>query len=236
MSSTLEQRLPSRHPIKHPAGGRTSIHLVRHGRTSGNVDRLLCGWTDIPMDDHGIEQARLVADRLSTLMTADVLLASPLQRARVTAGFIGDKMHLVPEIRQNLIEWNFGAAEGLSFEKLARAFPEITVRFTDMHDFDVGWPGGETRRQFHARVYQEFLSILHAYHDHSLIVVAHGGVIGSLLAQIQGRSPNDWLAYDIQNCSVTHLEVSIEDTAIHLLNDVEHLDGLIEAHEGSESK
>jgi broad specificity phosphatase PhoE len=184
------------------------------------------------MDDLGLEQARLVADRLSRLVEADVLLASPLQRARVTAGLIGEQLNLEPEIRQGLIEWNFGVAEGLSIELLAERFPEVAIRFTDVEDFDVGWPEGETRREFHARVFEEFLSILHAYHDHTLIVVAHGGVIGSLLAQIQGRSPSDWLAYKILNCSVTHIEVTVDDTAIHLLNDVEHLNGLMNGTEG----
>lgn len=195
------------------------------------MQQVLCGWTDVPMDAHGLAQADLVAGRLANLVSADVLLASPLTRARVTAGAIGQRMGLTPEIRPNLIEWNFGAAEGLTFETVAQLYPETAIRFTDIDDFDVGWPEGETRRQFHDRVHGEFLSILHDYHDHALIVVAHGGVIGSLLAQIQGRSPNDWFAYDFHNCSLTHLEVSVDDTAIHLLNDIEHLDGLIEPSE-----
>jgi broad specificity phosphatase PhoE len=233
MSNFTNPAMPSRHPVRHPAGGRTSIYLVRHGRTNGNVQRLLCGWTDVPMDAHGVAQAGLIADRLAAVVPADVLLASPLSRARVTAGAIGERMGLTPHIRPDLIEWNFGAAEGLSFETVAELYPETAIRFTDIHDFDVGWPGGETRRQFHDRVYGEFLSILHTYHDHTLVIVAHGGVIGSLLAQIQGRSPNDWFAYDIHNCSLTHMEVLVDETAIHLLNDIEHLDGLIEPNEES---
>ena len=121
-------------------------------------------------------------------------------------------MRIIPQIRPNLAEWNFGAAEGHSFETVSQFFPELLLRFADFDDFEVGWPEGETRREFHARVYAEFLDILQAYERHTVIVVAHGGVFGSLLAQIQGRSPNDPTAFDIRNCSVTHLDVSVDDT------------------------
>src|SRR5829696_692769 len=106
---------PSRHPVRHPTGGRTSLYLVRHGRTLGNVQRVLVGSTDIPLDGLGVQQAHLVGERLAAAVQADVLLSSPLQRARVTAEIIGSKMDLTPRIRPNLTEWNFGAAEGLSF-------------------------------------------------------------------------------------------------------------------------
>ena len=224
---------PSRHPIRHPTGGRTSLYLVRHGRTLGNVQRVLVGSTDIPLDELGIQQAHLVGERLAAAVQADVLLSSPLQRARVTAEIIGSQMGLIPRIRPNLTEWNFGAAEGLSFETIAMQHSDLAVRFADLEDFDVGWPEGETRRVFHGRVYNEFLDILTAFESHTLIVVAHGGVFGSLLAQIQGRSPNDPKSFDIRNCSVTHLEVSVDETAVHLLNDVEHLNGLTDPLAGS---
>ena len=152
--------------------------------------------------------------------------SSPLQRARVTAEAIGSRMGLIAEIRPNLVEWHFGAAEGQAVDVLAGLYPEIAARFEDLQDSDVGWPEGETRRQLHERVYAEFLDILQTYANHAVIVVAHGGVFGSLLAQIQGKDPNDWRRFNIQNCSVTHLDVTVEDTTIHLLNDVEHLNGL----------
>ena len=233
MPETATLISPSRHPVRHPTGGRTSLYLVRHGRTLGNVQRVLVGSTDIPLDEFGIQQAHLVGERLATAVQADMLLSSPLQRARVTAEIIGRQMGLTPRIRPNLIEWNFGAAEGLSFETIAMQHSDLAVRFADLEDFDVGWPEGETRREFHDRVQNEFLEILTAFESHTLIVVAHGGIFGSLLAQIQGRSPNDPKSFDIRNCSVTHLEVSVDETAVHLLNDVEHLNGLTDPIDGS---
>lgn len=233
MPNQILPSAPSRHPIAHPAGGRTTLYLVRHGRTIGNVQRVLCGSTDVPLDELGVQQASLVGDRLAGAITADVLLSSPLQRARLTAEAIGSRMGLTAEIRPQLVEWNFGVGEGHSLEVMAEKYPELAMRFADMDDFEAGWPEGETRRAFHRRVYDEFLDILRTYHDHTLIVVAHGGVFGSLLAQIQGNHPNDWRSYEIRNCSVTHLDVTVDGTEIHLMNDVEHLNGLIDPLDGS---
>src|SRR5436190_15563991 len=101
MLETPVRNLPSLHAIPHPIGGRTSLYLVRHGRTLGNVNRMLCGWTDVPLDRYGIHQAERVAARLAEGMSADVLLASPLQRARVTAEIIGAKLGLTPIIRDD---------------------------------------------------------------------------------------------------------------------------------------
>ena len=58
------------------------------------------------------------------------------------------------------------------------------------------------------------------------MVVAHGGVIGSFIAQIEGISPNDWRRHPIANCSLTHLHVTAEHTAVHLFNDAVHLEML----------
>ena len=56
------------------------------------------------------------------------------------------------------------------------------------------------------------------------VVVAHGGVIGSLIAQIEGESPNNWLAYHIANCGLSHLHITARHTAVHLVSDVVHLE------------
>ncbi|MGI8477531.1 MAG: histidine phosphatase family protein [Thermomicrobiales bacterium] len=213
----------SRHPYPHPTGGRTSLYLVRHGRTRANVDQVLCGHTDLPLDDHGREQAALVAARIADAVEADALLTSPLRRAFSTAEAISALTGLTPQIVPDLIEMNFGIYEGAHFETILEADPELAARFLDLDDGEVGWPEGDTRVGFHRRVVDAFSTILSGNHDRSVIVVAHGGVFGSYLAQIHGSSPNDWRGFQIKNCSITHLEVSIEHTAVHLINDVEHL-------------
>jgi broad specificity phosphatase PhoE len=67
-----------------------------------------------------------------------------------------------------------------------------------------------------------------------VVVVGHGGVLGAYLAMICGRSPNDLTAYDLLNCSLTHLHVSAAGAQLHRRNDVCHLDAIAGAAEPEE--
>lgn len=212
--------------LRHPADGETSLYLVRHGRTASNVQRVFHGVTDVPLDTLGIRQAHLLAARLRADVGADALVSSPLQRALATARIIGDGVGLAPVVVPGLIEVNFGELEGAPIATLLTDYPDVARRLLGENDADAAWPGGESRRGFFERVWTTFGTILDDYAGRTVIAVAHGGVIGSFLAQIQGIPANQPAAYDVRNCSVTHLVVTPRHTAIHCYNDVVHLDGL----------
>jgi broad specificity phosphatase PhoE len=218
----------------HPTGGETTLYLVRHGRTSGNVLRQLCGSTDLPLDPLGLRQAERIANRLAAEVRADVLLTSPLSRAMTTAEAIGRKMGLVPSIVPGLVEMDFGDLEGLTLEAFAEQYPELAARALDIEDEELSWPNGESRREFHIRVRDTFRWILQTYASHAVIVVAHGGVLGSLLAQVEGKSPNDWRAYQLTNCGLTHVDFLAHHTVVHFMNDCVHLDQLPDEDDGDE--
>ncbi|HEY7034293.1 MAG TPA: histidine phosphatase family protein [Thermomicrobiales bacterium] len=218
----------------HPSGGETTLYLVRHGRTNGNALRQLHGATDLPLDPLGLRQAERIADRLALEVRADALLTSPLARAYTTAEIIGRKMDLVPTIVPNLVEMNFGDLEGMTLEAVAENYPELALQALDIDDEELVWPNGESRRQFHTRVRDAFREILTNHTNRKVVVVAHGGVLGSLLAQIEGRSPNDWRAYQLANCSLTHVDFLARHTVVHFMNDSIHLDLLTSADGGDD--
>ena len=95
---TATMDLPIEVPFGHPTGGRSEFIFVRHGRTEGNVRRILVGRTDIPLDELGYQQAASVAAHVGTLARPDVVVASPLLRARETAQAIADVLDLPVEI------------------------------------------------------------------------------------------------------------------------------------------
>jgi broad specificity phosphatase PhoE len=212
--------------LRHPAAGETVLFLVRHGRTSANHRQVLQGSSDHPLDEMGRRQAALIADRVALEPAIDAILSSPLQRALVTARTIGDRLGLEPQVVPALTELDFGVYENRPFLDVVSERPDLAVRFQDLEDFDVGWPGGETRRAFYDRVWEAFISVLDDYRMHRVVVVAHGGVFGAFLAMVEGASPNDLARYDIKNCSLTELRVSADHTVVHLRNDVCHLEHL----------
>lgn len=90
----------------------TTIGLIRHGSTAWNKEGRAQGHTDNPLDAEGVQQAVLLAERLSTEQW-DYLYSSDLLRARQTAEVIATRLGmeiagLVPGIR----EMNAGQIEG----------------------------------------------------------------------------------------------------------------------------
>jgi broad specificity phosphatase PhoE len=209
--------------LRHAQPGSTHFYLVRHGQTAGNVNHLLIGRTDMPLDELGLRQAREVGTRMRG-MYLDAIVSSPLQRARITASEIARHHRFEPALDHRLVEMNFGHAEGLTMLEAATRFPELMRLRDDPLDAEFEWPGGDLRSRFHANVFATFADLAIAYRERHVAVVCHGGVIGSLIAQLDGGSPNDYASYPIANCSVTHLEVHAEGTTAHLINDIAHLE------------
>ncbi len=119
----------------------SELVLIRHGETEWSRSGRHTGTTDIPLTDRGREEARRLAPLLSGMAFARVF-SSPLQRARTTCELagLGDRMQIEPD----LIEWNYGEYEGLTFDQIRKTVPEWMV-------FTHGCPGGESPEQVAAR-------------------------------------------------------------------------------------
>ena len=124
------------------ARGAGEVFLVRHGETEWSLSGQHTGVTDVPLTENG----RRAAKRLAPLLARtkfDVVLTSPLQRARETCELagLGDRA----QIDRDLMEWNYGEYEGLTPAQIHRGAPGWLL-FTD------GCPGGERPDQVAARV------------------------------------------------------------------------------------
>lgn len=108
----------------------TTLLLVRHGETDWARERLHTGRTDVPLNARGEEQARALAGVLPVDPSA-VVWVSPLQRSRETARLAG---LIVDRVDEDLIEWDYGAADGRTTAEIREAFPGWDV-----------WDGGVQR-------------------------------------------------------------------------------------------
>jgi broad specificity phosphatase PhoE len=147
------------------------VVLVRHGETTWSLSGRHTGATDIPLTPAGEEAARALAPLLGTLPLARVL-CSPLERARHTcelAGFRG-RMTLMPD----LMEWNYGAYEGLTSAEIQAHAPDWLV-------FRDGCPQGESPEAVAARVDRVIASLREGAGP--ALVVAHGHLLRVLAAR-----------------------------------------------------
>ena len=149
----------------------THLGLLRHGQTDWNINFLLQGVTDIPMNQTGIEQVKLAAKAISA-KDWDVVLTSPLSRARQTAEIIASQ-HGFPEIVEEelLIERSFGEAEGLSHE-------QWRMKYSNLDEI----PGGESRTQLAERSNLLLETISDKLAGKRVLAVSHGALIRTLLS------------------------------------------------------
>src|SRR4029078_3773174 len=87
------------------------LFAVRHGETEWSLSGQHTGKTDVPLTDRGRE----LAQRLPPVLTAEsfaLVLTRPLARAGQPCPLsgVGD----VARIDNDLIEWDYGAYEGLT--------------------------------------------------------------------------------------------------------------------------
>ena len=92
-----------------------TFYLVRHGQTDWNNEKRFQGHRDIPMNEAGIRQISDLAGRIAEKGEGfDMMITSPLDRARTTARIIADKTGFSGEIivDDDFIERDCGALEG----------------------------------------------------------------------------------------------------------------------------
>jgi broad specificity phosphatase PhoE len=145
--------------------------LLRHGQTDWNINFLLQGVTDIPMNQTGIEQVKLAAQAIRA-EDWDVVLTSPLSRARQTAEIIASQHGYTEIIEQELlIERSFGEAEGLSHEQWRAKYSNLDVI-----------PGGESRTQLAERSRLLLETISQELGGKRVLAISHGALIRALIA------------------------------------------------------
>lgn len=163
--------------------------LVRHAETAWSGGRF-CGRTDLPLTDHGTAMAERLGRELSGSLSATVrIVASPRLRARQTAAAIvaagvADG-YLVDD---RWAETDFGAAEGLTWDELVQAFPEVAARLLRGAAI-IEWPRGEAAAALRARVEAAWRDL--AEQHGSVVVVSHGGPLRIAIALATDDAPSN---------------------------------------------
>lgn len=169
----------------------TKIALVRHGETEYNRQRLIQGQIDIPLNEVGKNQAKLTAKNFTKV---DVIISSPLSRAKETAKIIAQEINHQQEIIINdyFIERDFGLADG----------KDISKWFDKIHAQSI--KNLELSSDLKKRTMIGLKNVVKEYQNKNIMIVSHSHTIKAILNAIDPQKYNFYT--NLSNCGITILE------------------------------
>lgn len=181
----------------------TELTLVRHGETDWNRIRRFQGQLDVPLNELG----HLQAGRLPQALAGDhfdLVLASDLARVRATAAPLLAQRGWTAHHDARWREQHYGAFEGQDVATLRREQPELWRRYGE-HRADFAPPGGETTRQFYARVHAAVQDVVERHAGLRVLIVTHGGVLDMLWRGVHGLPLDGARRCAIPNAGINRL-------------------------------
>jgi broad specificity phosphatase PhoE len=159
--------------------------FLRHGESIGNAESRWQGQSDYALTEQGRAQARALAERWkSEAAKFDLIVSSPLVRAKETAEIIASALGAKIELDPLLLERNIGEMEGLTMEEVRKIpQPPYITPYDPI--------GGEGEGDWAL-----FLRAGQALHDlvlrppGSYLIVSHGGLLNQLMNAIIGIAPH----------------------------------------------
>ena len=174
------------------------LYIARHGETPWNLENRVCGRTDVPLTEKGTEQARLLAQNAMG-KGIEVILSSPLLRARQTAHAVSEAIGVPIELDERLIELDFG-----SFEGGPRSDPEY--QYTRAQ-FPTRYPGGESAFQLAHRVYSCLEDVKRKYAGKTVLLVCHGGVCRMVRSYFMDLTNDEYSYYFAPNAELVEYDM-----------------------------
>ncbi|UCJ15286.1 histidine phosphatase family protein [Pseudomonas sp. MM211] len=179
--------------------------LVRHGQTAFNLEHRYLGALDPPLNDAGIAQAQRLRAQLPD--SIDVVISSPLLRARQTAEVLRHDTAAAVITDDAFRERNVGVFEGLTQDEARTAFPDLWAR-NITRQWHAAPDGGETIAAVFARAHTGLTRLLEHYADATVLLVAHGFVAKVIRAIARGDH-HDLFDWQLDNAAICALQVSL---------------------------
>jgi 2,3-bisphosphoglycerate-dependent phosphoglycerate mutase len=176
--------------------------LLRHGQSQWNLENRFTGWEDVPLTELGREEAHR-AGKLLRESGIEFALAftSELVRAQETLSIVLDELgakDLPVERSQALNERHYGDLQGLNKAETAKKFGDEQVHIW-RRSYDIAPPGGESLKDTAARTLPYFESAIapEVAAGRTVLVVAHGNSLRSIVMQLDGLSREQVLELNI---------------------------------------
>jgi len=161
------------------------IVLLRHGESIANAQGYYQGQTDFTLTEIGKKQAHSLAKWWQKQgVTFDLIISSPLMRARQTAEIISSILELPLEFDPLWMERDAGLLSGLHQDDAEQLYPQPS--FT--HIYQPIGTTGESQWELYLRAGRALSDLLRRAPGRYL-VVSHGGILNMVLYTILGIVP-----------------------------------------------
>jgi broad specificity phosphatase PhoE len=161
------------------------LTLLRHGESQGNYEGRHQGQSDFLLTDRGREQAITLLERWKLERKEfDLVISSPLARARETAEIIASGLKVPLEFDPLWMERNNGMMAGLSPEEVRQTLPQPGF----IHPYQPVGQTGESQWQLYLRA-GNALQSLFSHPPGKYLVVSHGGLLNMFFYAILGIAP-----------------------------------------------
>ncbi|MFC1936538.1 histidine phosphatase family protein [Chloroflexota bacterium] len=161
------------------------ITFLRHGESVGNADGYFQGQHDFVLTDQGRKQADLLAHRWQKEGAKfDLVISSPLARAKETAEIISEKLGVKLEYDPIWMERDNGILAGVHRDDA----PQVHHRPDFIPLYQPIGKTGESEWELYLRAGHALQTLMH-HPPGRYLVVSHGGLMNKVYLTIMGLKP-----------------------------------------------
>ena len=190
--------------------------LVRHALTVDNQKSRLSGHIDSYISEEGKEQIDKITNYLKDF-DIDKIYTTTSSRTKDTVKKLSELKSIEIIEKESLKEISFGDFEGLTFDEIKDKYPK---EFQDMIEkgYEYKYPNGESLIDSYNRVCIELDNIISNNDNRTILICSHGGTIRNIITYLISNSYKYHWNFEIDNGSVTILEVQDGFTVITAMN------------------
>lgn len=195
---------------------KTSLYIIRHGKTQASLDLIYCGATDLPLCSEGIAEIKSFKDDGLYPDNVQAYYSSGMKRAVETLKLIfGDVNY---KAVAELSEMNFGEFEMHSHDELIENASYISWISDDSGNTKCA--KGEANNEFYARVergIEIFFEDLRKNKYESAALTAHGGSIGYFARTYLGNELSFYDSMPSQGRGY-HVEADVDENGVEIIS------------------
>lgn len=195
----------------------TTIYILRHGESEGNIKQILGFSPEVKLTDKGIQQVKDFSNIFSSIQF-ECIFSSDLLRAKHTAEILAEEKKIPIKIRKNLRERSYGRLNGKTQKEIKTELKDLYNQYLKMNDKDKYYfklvEDMETVDDVVSRLMSILKEIIRVYSGRTILVVSHVTPMRGLLVHLGYVDYHEIDSNCIENTAYIKLESNGIDFSI----------------------